>query len=121
MDAARAMPGGKRDLAASIPGTDLPAGAEALPLHPHNAALQWRLELGVPGTLLALAAVLWPLWRAAVNRALTRRQRAASLAFAASALVVALISYGIWQAWWVSCLWLTGAFIAGAARGQNAA
>jgi len=36
----RSIPGGKIEVDKNLTG---------LPLHPHNAALQWRLELGLPG------------------------------------------------------------------------
>ena len=65
MDASRAIPGGKTRFADLFPAAQLPGDAEALPLHPHDAALQWELELGVPGTLLCLAIVAWGLWRVA--------------------------------------------------------
>jgi hypothetical protein len=35
--------------------------------------------------------------------------RAAALALIAAALVVAMLSYGFWQAWWQSSLWLIAA------------
>ncbi|HUB95467.1 MAG TPA: O-antigen ligase family protein, partial [Stellaceae bacterium] len=41
MDASRDIPGGKTHLAQRFPEAGLPDDAEALPLHPHNAALQW--------------------------------------------------------------------------------
>ncbi len=56
MDAARELPGGKTHLATRFPDAGLPEDAEALPLHPHDAVLQWEVELGIPGTALCLAA-----------------------------------------------------------------
>ena len=109
MDASRAMPGGERHFATLFPDDNLPQDATELPLHPHDAVLQWEVELGVPGTLLALALVLWCLWRVGYVADLSRLARASALAWAASALVIALISYGIWQAWWLSTLLLTAA------------
>ena len=44
LDASRAIPGGKEEIR---------PGLTRLPLHPHNAALQVWLELGMPGALLA--------------------------------------------------------------------
>jgi hypothetical protein len=35
--------------------------------------------------------------------------RATALALIAAALVVAMLSYGFWQAWWQSSLWLIAA------------
>ncbi len=113
MDAARALPGSDFDVG-HLPGITLPAPAPALPLHPHNALLQWQVELGIVGTLLGLAVVLYPLWHAGWRTTLTPRRRAAALGWATSAFCIAFASYGAWQAWWLSCLWLTAALVAGA-------
>jgi O-antigen ligase len=113
MDASRELPGGHRDFSATLPGVRVVPGSEALPLHPHNAALQWRVELGLPGTALCLAILFWSLWRVGFKARLSPIQRAAALGFAAAALVIGLLSFGAWQAWWLSCLWTTAAFCAG--------
>jgi O-antigen ligase len=111
LDASRALPGGS-DL---VDDPRLPeigkAGGVWMSLHPHNAALQWRLELGLPGAALATIAVLWILWRASWPAVGPPATRAAALALIAAALVVALLSYGFWQAWWQSSLWLIAAFV----------
>ena len=119
MDAARAIPGGNQYFADLFPGAGLPKDATTLPLHPHDAALQWELELGAPGTLLALAIIVWGLWRAGIAADLSRAARAGALAYAAAALVIALIAYGIWQAWWVSTLFLTAALVSAAAEDER--
>jgi O-antigen ligase len=113
MDASRDLPGGHADLHALAPATGVAEGAEALPLHPHDALLQWRVELGWPGALLGVAVILWGLWRTGWQARLSPARRAGALAWAAAALVVALVAYGIWQAWWLSCLWLTAATYVG--------
>jgi exopolysaccharide production protein ExoQ len=109
LDASRALPGGS-DL---VDDPRLPEIAEAggfwMPLHPHNAALQWRLELGLPGAALATIALLWILWRASSPAVGPPATRATALALIAAALVVAMLSYGFWQAWWQSSLWLIAA------------
>ena len=84
-------------------------GAEALPLHPHDATLQWALELGVPGLMLGLAIVVFVLYRVGWRETLPAHERAAGLALCGSAIIVALLSFGIWQAWWQSTLWLIAA------------
>ena len=77
-----------------------------MPLHPHNAALQQWLELGVPGAVLfallvglawsALACVEWPpLFAAAAGASLT------------TAFVGCFATYGIWQEWWLGVLWFS--------------
>lgn len=114
MDASRELPGGKVDLARQLPQAGLVPGAHALPLHPHDAALQWRVELGLPGLLLCLAVVGWALWRIGWQTSIGRERRATALGYAAAALVIGMLSYGVWQAWWQACLWLTVALLAGA-------
>jgi O-antigen ligase len=113
MDAARELPGGHRDFSTTLPGIKLSPGDEALPLHPHDAALQWRVELGLPGTALCLAIVFWGLWRIGFKARLLPVHRAAVLGFAATAMVIGLLSFGAWQAWWLSCLWTISALCAG--------
>jgi exopolysaccharide production protein ExoQ len=109
LDASRALPGGSEII--EDPGLPELARPDApwMPLHPHNAALQWRLELGLPGTVLGSFVVLWVLWRIGSAATVPRGARASSLALIAGALVVAMVSYGIWQAWWQSSLWLMAA------------
>jgi O-antigen ligase len=86
------------------------AGAQLLPLHPHNGALQLRLELGWPGVLLAalLAAAL----------ALACRNAVAVAVLAAGA-VTAMLSFGAWQEWWVGAELLALAAVAGIPRGSS--
>ena len=119
MDTSRAMPGGKTRFADLFPDAHLDETAEALPLHPHNTALQWQVELGVPGTLLCLGAVAWGAWRVGTAR-VARGARAAGLAWASAALVVALLDYGAWQEWWLGCLFLSAAIAAAGTPADNA-
>jgi O-antigen ligase len=119
MDASRELPGGHEDFSKTLPEAGIAILAEAMPLHPHNALLQWQVELGLPGMLLGLAVVLWGLWRAGFKAQLERRSRAAALGWSAAVLIVALLSFGIWQAWWLSCLWLTCALAAGIAADER--
>jgi O-antigen ligase len=87
-----------------------------LPLHPHNAALQWWLELGAGGAVLAVIA-LWTLL-GAIERALAGRTNAATAAAAAfaGASVIAFVSFGIWQNWWLAALVVVAALLAVAQR-----
>ena len=107
MDASRELPEANRSVAEVVPESDLPANALLLALHPHNAVLQWQLELGIPGVLLCLGIVLSGIARAVGDAQGSPLHRVMRLAWTASALVIALLSYGVWQAWWLSCLWLT--------------
>ena len=97
---ARGIPGGK----VLIDTTE-----DALPLHPHNAALQWRLELGILGALFG--AGLFVAAAEAVRRhAAGRLERAIAMATVTAAFTIAMLSFGIWQTWWISALFLAAGF-----------
>lgn len=88
----RVIPGGKENLDVS---------EAALPLHPHNAALQWRLELGVLGALVGAGLFVV----AGINARRYGRNRiaqAGASATLASAFTVGMLSFGAWQSWWLS-------------------
>jgi exopolysaccharide production protein ExoQ len=118
MDASRELPGGHTKLVETISRPVITNNAEALPLHPHNAVLQWWVELGAIGAVLGLAIVVTLLLRAAV---LSEREATAStMAFAVAALTIAMLGYGFWQSWWLSTLWLAGSLTAAVvAEGQT--
>jgi len=73
-------------------------------IHPHNAAVQIWLELG-PGGIVAALALLWQLLRAAGVKA--QPVRAAALSALAGGLVIASVSYGLWQETWLGIIGLT--------------
>jgi O-antigen ligase len=77
-------------------------------LHPHSAFLQIWAEVGLPGVLIAAALVVW-LVVTIPKLAAGRFEAAALLAMVATALTVAELSYGIWQGWWQTALWLMAA------------
>ncbi len=93
MHASRTMPESKRQIA---------PGAELIPLHPHNAALQIWLELGLVGAIAAAAAML------ALGRRMKgdRATRAALAGTLFAAFAVGSVGYGIWQGWWMGALWI---------------
>lgn len=78
--------------------------------HPHDAALQFWLEFGWPGVLLALA-LLWSLVPAVLR--LERIWRAAAVAALAVALSTSAVSFGFWQETWLGMLGMTAVAIAG--------
>jgi exopolysaccharide production protein ExoQ len=121
MDASRAIPGGKSDFNEMLPALHYPARAESLPLHPHDAALEWQLELGIPGLALGLAIVCFIVYRIGWRAELSAHERAAALALCSSAIIVALLSFGIWQAWWQSTLWLVVSLYGANARQEDEA
>lgn len=75
--------------------------------HPHNASLQVWYEMGLPGIILFavfLSSLLWKMGDAS----LSRLDRQTSLATFTVGLVVAHISFNLWQTWWFSFLWFAG-------------
>lgn len=89
-------------------GWGLDASREFSPhiqLHPHNGVLQVWLELGLLGA--AVAALAW----AFVFRRLARDERslvAAATAGSASVyLLFGVVSFGVWQEWWLALAALT--------------
>jgi O-antigen ligase len=114
LDSARSVPGGRQNLSARLaeraaPPDDEPQKQdlrsmvfEALPLHPHSLALQIWLELGAAGALLAAALIGGAV--GAVAAAPSRTGRASLAGTAAAGFVIANLSYGAWQSWWVAAL-----------------
>jgi O-antigen ligase len=96
LDASRAIPGGKDEVR---------PGLTRLPLHPHNAALQLWLELGLPGALFAALLVGW-LWLRLGASPWPRLYAAAAGGSLTAALAVASGAYGVWQEWWLGTLGL---------------
>ncbi|MSP68077.1 MAG: O-antigen ligase family protein [Alphaproteobacteria bacterium] len=124
IESSRRFPGASRhvlDVYPEAPGIVRTEGVlPILPLHPHNAALQVWLELGLGGALAFAALVALVLSSAA------RRDRppavAAGLAGATiTGIAIALFAYGIWQGWWIAALFLTAAWMIGAAALPTAA
>jgi O-antigen ligase len=114
MDASRAIPGGKTDVTdyMNLPPAWQLTGA-VMPLHPHDAILQWWLELGIVGAGLGTAIVLHILWKTIEAPELSRISRAVGLALIVTAFLPLLLNFGIWQAWWESSLWLIAALTIG--------
>ena len=110
MDASRELPGNHTKLAESLSEPVIPPNADALPLHPHNAVMQWRVELGFPAAFFCALIVTILFWRSGTSAPAS--VKAASLACARSGLTIALLGYGVWQAWWMSTLWLAAALLA---------
>jgi O-antigen ligase len=112
LEASRAMPGGRaRPDAATLDRLNITAPAqraflasphvEVMPLHPHNGALQLWLELGGIGALIGAALML------ALGFAASRSGApAVGAGMLASAAVTGMLSFGLWQAWWVASLLL---------------
>lgn len=95
-----------------IPQEDrrLAPNMEIMPLHPHNLALQTRLELGLPGSLILAGLVFSIFYRLAT---FTNDGWISGLAMAPAAgwLFVANVSYGMWQSWWIALAFLLAVFM----------
>ena len=109
LDSSRLLPGGQVKTDAG--------GGERLALHPHNGPLQIRVELGFPGVLLAAGLVLAAVLRA---RRVETANAAMILGVAVVAITVASMSYGMWQSWWVSALWIASVLTSVVALPQRA-
>ncbi len=87
-----------------------------LPLHPHNNLLQILLETGIVGLIfyLALAVKCLNNWNLYFKKATTSNIlniRAAGYACFSTFFIISMISFNIWQSWWLSCyLWLATLF-----------
>jgi O-antigen ligase len=112
LEASRAMPGGRAQPdAATLDRLNIRSPAqreflalphvEVMPLHPHNGALQLWMELGGIGALIG--AVLMLALGFVASRSAAPAVGAGMLA---SATVTGMLSFGLWQAWWVASLLL---------------
>lgn len=106
LHASRTIPEAKREFA---------PGAELMPLHPHNFALQLWLELGLAGALAGAVAV------ASLARGIggDRATRAALAGALCAAVAVASVGYGLWQGWWMGALWILLALAAALANRRD--
>ncbi len=92
-----------------------PRTIEQMPLHPHNAPLQFWVELGVLGGV-GLAAFLGALGLA-INRARLDPWRRAHLFSAYTAMVAIMsASYGVWSTWWMSSIALVAVLMLASLR-----
>ena len=85
--------------------------AQRLPLHPHNGALHIWLETGLMGAVLA-AGLLAALALAAGGLATAP----AALGALASGVVTGMLSFGIWQPWWIASALLAAVTVSTLAR-----
>ena len=93
--------------------TFLPDGriltGEILPLHHHNGTLQVWLELGGIGIVL-VALFLW----LSLGRVMVWIGRPVApyvAAVVAGSFIISNVSYGLWQSWWLSTIWLCAALL----------
>ncbi|HLN24096.1 MAG TPA: O-antigen ligase family protein [Patescibacteria group bacterium] len=104
LDSSRAIPGAKDEIFLIDRAGKLFSEA-MLPLHPHNAALQIWLELGGIGAgLVALCLVTLP--NSLARGTASRNAKAFGAALLFGGFLIASVSYGVWQSWWLSTVWL---------------
>lgn len=90
-------------------GADLPplivVDTQRIPTHPHNASLEWWLDLGLVGVVAIAAVLLLGLWRA--RNALIGPGAFATLGALVGAYAISQTAYGVWQPWWLTALFIT--------------
>lgn len=114
MDSARAIPGGEDEEQVYF---DFPRGSgnralvteQRLPLHPHNAILQWWLELGGVGALL-FAVLLARLGGLVMDPGRSPAAAVCGGALLVGVSVISSVSFGFWQSWWQCTMWLLAAW-----------
>lgn len=109
LDASRAIPGADDEVEVRKydgEGRFVMKLTEAqLPLHPHNATLQWWLELGGLGAIL-MSAFIWSAIGAIERFSANRIFRAILAGQVAVLFVVCQVGFGFWQSWLQSSFWL---------------
>ncbi len=75
--------------------------AQRLPLHTHNIALQFWLELGATGAAIG-SVLIWLTGRRAAS--LGGVVAIGAIASFVAAIIVGSLSYGLWQEWWIGFL-----------------
>lgn len=73
----------------------------AIPLHPHNAALQLWLELGAAGAALGAVFFCWTAFTLANQAEESRAEAGAGFGALIAYLTIGAISFGVWQEWWL--------------------
>lgn len=79
-------------------------------LHPHNFVMQIWLEFGAIGAALVSAILLCILY--CIYRIDDTVQKRLCLSVFLSILIIAAMSYGLWQGWWLGLFALASAFCA---------
>jgi hypothetical protein len=72
-----------------------------IPMHPHDAALQLWLELGVLGPALMALFFAWLFYKVLRLGGEDPPWAAAACACASVYLLIGAISFGVWQEWWL--------------------
>lgn len=91
---------------------------EPIPLHVHNGVLQIWLELGAFGALLLLGVLLAVL-KLVYQKIDDTVHSAFGLGMLTSGLFIFSASFGPWQSWWHSGLWLLACFMVATVNGRE--
>ncbi|MBL8537000.1 MAG: O-antigen ligase family protein [Hyphomonadaceae bacterium] len=83
----------------------------AIQLHPHSASLQIWFETGGVGAVLAALALLSAGQALSQSYAQHRIAAAAAAATIASIGVIANVSFGAWQEWWIATIMIAATFV----------
>ena len=78
----------------------------AIPLHPHNSILQLWLELGVVGIILFYAFLYKIINKIYQIRKTNSKYAALCLASLFQIFLIGQFSYGFWQIWWISIIFI---------------
>jgi exopolysaccharide production protein ExoQ len=119
LDASRRIPGGDQtfDINSDLgyERARYESRPKAMPLHPHNNALQIWLELGGVGAILG-AVMLAALPLLVLRAGRPAPAHAAALATITTGFVIAMLSFGLWQSRWFPVMWFAAALCVGLAR-----
>jgi O-antigen ligase len=102
VDTSRVMPGGMEEVHPTW---------VAMPMHPHNAIIQILLEQGIIGLGLAFIAIVMALRFVLGMYQENALARAAITATVISYLMIGFSAFNLWQAWWVSQLFINAILI----------
>jgi len=75
-------------------------GRALVSLHPHNAGLHLWVEVGFIGVVLACTALFLGVRKLTSPDVLPKSQMVAASALCGATVVMASLSYGVWQDWW---------------------
>ena len=80
--------------------------SSAIPLHPHNSILQLWLELGVIGIILFYILLYKFISKIYEIKKINSQYAAFSLASLFQIFFIGQFSYGFWQTWWISVIFI---------------
>ncbi|GIS23944.1 MAG: hypothetical protein CM15mP124_4240 [Alphaproteobacteria bacterium] len=78
----------------------------AIPLHPHNSILQLWLELGIIGIILLYILLYKIINKIYEIKKINSKYAAFSLASLLQIFLIGQFSYGFWQTWWISIIFI---------------